>query len=340
MHLSRNLRIKSSLDLENHKFSPAYLHGTQGTPSVWGKWRRITFLCALCTAPTSLQQHRGLILYLECNKTPRPIAKPLRPQRTSRMTKASSGVNPVGLGLVSYPELTNVTYIVRGPVEAARRLAWEKWPPRSIVARSLRPCKRREYYKQHREALSIHPPSFSPVLLFSKCMHTFGPGCGEATARGNNSGLSERPRPGREEEREEPAAQYLQRAVGRAARARFVCLCMQEAARRSKQWCTLKIIKWCTLAGSTRSLHLWNLTARYLAAGSRQTRFNSWRICPQLETDLFSLNGGVNVEWHGWSRHDRCASHTGVMPHLDQCSVTNKAFQRSQTLFAPNINSH
>lgn len=48
-------------------------------------------------------------------------------------------------------------------------------------------------------------------------MHTFGPGCGEATARGNNSGLSEWPRPGREEEREEPAAQYLQRAVGRAA---------------------------------------------------------------------------------------------------------------------------
>lgn len=42
-------------------------------------------------------------------------------------------------------------------------------------------------------------------------MHTFGPGCGEATARGNNSGLSERPRPGREEEREEPAAQYFQR---------------------------------------------------------------------------------------------------------------------------------
>lgn len=66
-------------------------------------------------------------------------------------------------------------------------------------------------------------------------MHTFGPGCGEATARGNNGGLSERPRPGREEEREEPAAQYLQRAApslhGAAGgperserRFRFVCL--------------------------------------------------------------------------------------------------------------------
>ncbi len=121
------------------------------------------FLCALCTAPTSLQQHRGLILYLECNKTPRPIAKPPRTRRTSRRTKAGSGVNPVGLGLVSDPELPNVPYIVRGPVEAARRLAWEKWPLRSIVTRSLRPCKRREYYKQHREALSIHP--LHPLLL-------------------------------------------------------------------------------------------------------------------------------------------------------------------------------
>ncbi len=126
-HLRRNLQIKSSLDLENHKFSQAYLHFTQGTPSVWGKRRQITFLCALCTAPTSLQQHRGLILYLECNKTPRPITKPLRPRRTSRRTKTSSGVNPVSLGLVSDPELPNVTFIVRGPVEAARRL--RLWNP-------------------------------------------------------------------------------------------------------------------------------------------------------------------------------------------------------------------
>lgn len=103
-----------------------HLLHTRGNPSVLGKERQITFLCALCTDPEifTTTVTADTVSWVQQN-TPQTVTKSPPPPEDSSAggTKLSSGVNPVGLGLVTDPELQNVTYIVRGsPVEAARHM--------------------------------------------------------------------------------------------------------------------------------------------------------------------------------------------------------------------------